>query len=138
MKIAAVAIWCGHDVSAAIAEDDRREITGSGKVARKRQRGVVGRPTCARCSRPYDTLARQLVRPSAGFASWLVGAVEIAQQMELRRVVQDGLIEIDDLFRFVIEEVDLHAGDAEIVQPLKERARSNFAILNVAAVDPQQ
>src|SRR3954470_4289061 len=84
-----------------------------------------------------DTLARQLVWPGAGLASWLVGAVKIHQQMELRRVAQDGLIEIDDLLRFVIEEVDLHAGDAEIVQPLKERA-SNFAILNIAAVDPQQ
>src|SRR3954452_12625609 len=84
-----------------------------------------------------DTLARQLVRPGARFAGWLVGAVEINQQMELRRVAQDGLIEIDDLLRFVIEKIDLHAGDTEIVQPLKDRA-SNFAILNVAAVDPQQ
>jgi len=46
----------------------------------------------------------------------LIGAVELNHDFVFGRTAQERLIYIDDLFRFVIEEIDLRAHDAQAFQ----------------------
>ena len=96
-----------------IAEDRRRVVAAPGEKARERH-GRVVRPPRRRAAvlEAVDPFARQLVRPRAVHAGRLVGAVEVEHQAVLRRFAQDRVVEVDDLLRLVIEEVDLRADHA--------------------------
>ena len=97
-----------------VAEDDRCVVAGTREVARERQRGVVPRPR-RRSSllEAIDALARQLVRPRARFAGWLVRAMKAHHDVARGRLAQNRLVAIDHLLRLVIEEIDFRADDAE-------------------------
>src|SRR5206468_11716934 len=84
---------------------------------------VVSRPLGhAAMLEPLHRFARQLVRPRPRLARRLVRAVEVHHDAMPGRFAQDRLIAIDHLLAFVIEEVDLRAGDAEIAAFVEEGA----------------
>ena len=94
VKMAAVAIWCAHDVSSRrIAEHHRREIGAAGEVPRERQGRIVPPPrSAAAMLESVHAFARQFVRPRPRFAGRLVRAVEVDHEVELRRLPQDRLV----------------------------------------------
>jgi hypothetical protein len=85
-----------------------------GQKARERQGRIVDRPQArAAVFEAAHRFARQLVGPGARFARRLVGAVKLDHDSVLRRAAQQGLVQIDDLFRLVIEKIDLGAGNSD-------------------------
>src|SRR6266511_960088 len=91
--------------------------------AGERQRRVVARPLRrSAVLEAVHAFARQFVRPRARLSRRLVRAVEVHHDLPRRRLAQDGVIAIDHLLRFVIEEIDLRAGDAERLTLVEERA----------------
>src|SRR5687768_18575674 len=64
--------------------------------------------------------ADQFIRPGAIAAGRLVGAVKHEQDLVLRRLAEERLVQIDHFFRFVIEKIELGAGDTEAAQHPEE------------------
>src|SRR6266516_5419840 len=94
----------------------RRVISVPGQKTRERQGGVVHRPRLhAAVFKAANSFAGHLVRPGARFSCRLVGAVKLQNDLVLGGVLQERLIEIDYLFGFMIEEIDLRADNANVI-----------------------
>src|SRR5690348_12598634 len=106
----------GRGVAPTRAEHNRRVISRSGQVAGEWQRGVVPRARSKVAAfEAANALARELVWPRTPLTGRFVGAMKVHHQPVLRCLAHERLIEVDDLFGLMIEEVDLHADDASFL-----------------------
>ncbi len=121
-KTARLAIWWAHArIAAALAEDHGRVIGRPGQVAREGQSRLMARAFLVAAGfHAADRLPHHVVGPGALAAGRLVGAVENELDAVLRGLQQQRFVQVDKLLGFMIEEVDLGAGDAEVVQHLEE------------------
>src|SRR5262249_27255377 len=76
-------------------------------------------------------------RSISRLARRFVGAVKIDDQPALRRLTEQRLIQVNDLFRFVIEEVNLRAGHPDALAEVEELF-ARFRRPQVAAVLPEE
>ena len=76
------------------------------------------------CSRPEHAFAGHDVRIGAVEARGLVGAVEVHEQLPLRRLLRDALVVVDHPLVFALHEVDLDALHAPLLELVERRRPS--------------
>src|SRR5687768_3293500 len=124
-------------LAAPLAEMHRRVVRMACEKTRERKGRVVTRALGeAPVLHPFYRFARHLIRECARFTGRLVRAVELEHDLVLGCRPEKRPVLIDDLFRFVIEEVDLRAYNADAVQTLEE-LRAGVIRFEIPAVLPK-
>src|SRR5262249_20176941 len=101
-------------LAAALAEDHWSVIGRSCQHACERERCVMGSPGLhVPILQPPNAFAGQLMWPGASFPGWLVCTVKVQHDPVPSCFLQEGLVEVHNLFCLVVEEIDLGAGHAE-------------------------
>src|SRR5262245_4913451 len=108
-----------------------REIPCKGK-----RRVVLRARLQPACLHAANAFTNQLVRPCARFSSRLIRSVKIDQNVMLRSLRKQFVIKIDEVFVFVIEEIDLCSHPTESFK-FAEELLARFRSPQLTRVPPE-
>src|SRR6185503_7361537 len=120
-----------------LAKMHGRVVCGTGEHSREWKSGIVRRSRRhAPSLHPFDPLSSHLIGPGARFTCRFVSAVKINHDPVLRGFVKQTLIEVNDLFCFVIEKVNLRTDHSKISKQF-EKLFASFGSSQILAVLPK-